>query len=88
MKKLSLLFGRGRFLSEQWRGNVHRGQAEKEFVAGGILRMTRVTRPCGSSATRRSWGSKAVKRWHFEWRRWCRICFLRCQRRAQCDDGV
>jgi hypothetical protein len=37
MKKLSLLFGRGRFLSElEEEMAFHRAQAEKEFVAGGM----------------------------------------------------
>jgi macrolide transport system ATP-binding/permease protein len=64
MKKLSLLFGRGRFLSElEEEMTFHRAQAEKEFVAGGMTPQDAryaAMRQFGNAAKLREQGHEAV----------------------------
>ena len=63
MKKLSILFGSERFVSElDEEMAFHRAQMEKEFVANGM------TAEGARYAAMRQFGN-ATKRWHFEWRR-------------------
>jgi hypothetical protein len=88
MKKLSLLSAAGGSSAHRKRKCFSSRAGGEGICSWGMMRKTRDTWPCGSSAMQRSWGSKAMNRWHFEWRRWCRIYILRCERRAQCDDGV
>lgn len=79
IRKLSILFGQERFASElDEEMAFHRAQVEDQLIAGGMTQDERVTRQCGSSAIRRSCGSKAKKWWRFGQIRYCRICVLRC----------